>query len=121
MTRILALAALAALLAGTSASADETVATATPADAHPPVAEAPGPAPQTVAADRRADPGGDVLMTACGPEPVNAQGVAASNPHGEVSVAAGTHGYNEVSGSVCQPLPGGGFVAISAGQSRFGR
>ena len=118
MTRLFALAAAAALLFGTSASADETVATATSADAHPPADEAP-PVPLNLATDRHG--GDDVLMTPCGPERVNDQGVAENKPHGEVSVGAGTHGYNEVGGSVCQPLPGGGFVAITAGQSRYGR
>jgi len=123
MTRVWALAALLAgsALAAGSASADETVSTAMAADAHPPAAAAPGPTPQTVVADRRPDSSADVLMTPCGPEPVNDRGVAALNPHGEVSVGAGTHGYSEVGGSVCQPLPGGGFVAVTAGQSRFGR
>jgi hypothetical protein len=125
MTRLLALAAVSALLAGAAwsgaAAADETVATAASADAHPPAAEAAGPAPQTLAADRARQGGGDVLMTACGPEPVDDRGVVAYNPHGEISVGAGTHGYREVGGTVCQPLPGGGFVAVTAGQSRFGR
>jgi len=120
MTRILALSALAALLAGNAVAADETVATATPADAHPPGAEAPPPPPLSANARPR-DGGGDVLMTPCGPEPVNDRGEAAMNPHGEVSVGAGTHGYREVGGTVCQPLSGGGFVAITADSSRFGR
>jgi len=121
MTRLFALVAVAALLAGTSASADETVATATAADAHPPAAQAPGAAaPQTIAADRPAH-SDDFLMTACGPERVNDQGVVENKPHGEVSVGAGTHGYSEVGGTVCQPLPGGGFVSVTAGQTRFGR
>jgi len=119
MTRVLALAALAALLAGSAVAADETVATATSADAHPPGAEAPPPPPLN-ANMRPRDGGGDVLMTACGPEPVDDRGVAAMNPHGEVSVGAGTRGYRDVGATVCQPLPGGAFVAITADSSRFG-
>jgi len=92
MTRVLALVAVAALLTGTSAFADETVATATSADAHPPGVAAPAPGP-----------------------------VAAMRPHGELSVGVGTRGYREVGGSVCQPLPGGAFVAVTAGSSRIGR
>jgi hypothetical protein len=42
-------------------------------------------------------------------------------PHGEVRVGVGTRGYREVGGAVCQPLPGGGFVAVSGGSSRIGR
>jgi hypothetical protein len=125
MTRVLALAAVAALLAGTSlagtvAAADETVATAAAADAHPPGVTAPAPAPLNLAADRPGA-GGDVLMTACGPERVNDQGVVENKPHGEISVGGGTRGYREVGGTICQPLPGGGFVAITAGSSHFGR
>jgi hypothetical protein len=119
MTRVLALAFVATLLGGTSASAEETVATASPADAHPPGAAAPGPL--SSATDPAGAAGGDVLMTACGPERVNDQGVVETRPHGEISVGVGTHGAREVGGSVCQPLPGGGFVAVSAGQSRIGR
>jgi len=121
MTRVLALVAVAALLTGTSAFADETVATATSADAHPPGVAAPAPGPLNAATDRSRAGGGDVLMTACGPEPVNENGVAAMRPHGELSVGVGTRGYREVGGSVCQPLPGGAFVAVTAGSSRIGR
>jgi len=120
MTRVLALVAAAMLLAGTPAFADDTIATAASADAHPPGAGASAPGPLATTADPRAG-GRDVLMTACGPEPVNDQGVAALTPHGEVSVGVGARGYREVGGSVCQPLPGGGFVAVSGGSSRIGR
>jgi hypothetical protein len=120
MFRVLALVAAATLLAGSSAFADETVTTATPSDAHPPGAGAPAPGPLVPPPARRASEG-DVLMTACGPEPVNADGVAAMTPHGQVSVGTGTHGYREVGGSVCQPLPGGAWVAVSADSSRIGR
>jgi hypothetical protein len=118
MTRVWALAAVAALLAGPSAMADETVVTATSADAHPPAVEAP-PGPLAGPGATRSG-GGDVLMTRCGPEPVNDKGVAAMNPHGEVSVGVGTRGYREVGGSVCQPLPGGAWIAVSGGSSRIG-
>jgi hypothetical protein len=121
MTRVLALLAAAALLAGSPAFADDTIVTATPADAHPPGAGAPASGPLATTADARAASGGDVLMTPCGPERVNDQGVVENKPHGEISVGAGTHGYSQVGGTVCQPLPGGGFVSVSAGQSRFGR
>jgi hypothetical protein len=120
MTRVLALVAAAALLAAGPAFADDTIATATSADAHPPGAGPSAPGPLVATADPRRG-GGDVLMTACGPEPVNDKGVAAMTPHGEVSVGVGTRGYREVGGSVCQPLPGGAFVAVSAGSSRIGR
>jgi len=122
MTRVLALVAVAALLAGSPAFADDTIATATPADAHPPGASAPAPGPVATTADARAASGGggDVLMTPCGPERVNDQGVVENAPHGEISVGAGTHGYSQVGGTVCQPLPGGAFVAVSASSSRFG-
>ena len=120
MTRILALAAMAAVLAGSQAMADETVATASPADIHPPGANAPAPGPLGAGSSWRSG-GGDVLMTACGPEAVNDQGAPVLAPHGEVSVGVGTRGYREVSGSVCQPLPGGGFVAVSGGSSHISR
>jgi len=122
MTRVLALAAVAVLLTGTSATAgDETVSTATAADAHPPGVATPAPGPLNAPGNRFGAGGGDVLMTACGPERVNDQGVVENKPHGEISVGAGTSGYREVGGSVCQPLPGGGFVSVTAGSSHFGR
>src|ERR1700761_4540832 len=100
MTRVLALAAVAVLISFGTASADETVATATPADAHPPGAAA-GPQSATPvsvhdASQHRGD--GGVVMTACGPEGVDSAGVVENRPHGEISVGAGTHGYSAVGG-----------------------
>ena len=122
MIRALAFAATAALLVCGTASADETVSTAAASDAHPPAAQPAPPASLNDGAGRHGQDG-SVRMTACGPEAVDAAGVSENRPHGEVSVGAGTQGYREVSASVCQPLPNGGFVAISGGQSqgRFGR
>jgi hypothetical protein len=120
MTRVLALVAAAALMVGVPAFADDTIATASPADAHPPGAGTSTPGPVATNPDPRTG-GGDVLMTACGPERVNDKGVAEMAPHGEVSVGGGTHGYREVGGTICQPLPGGAFVAVSASSSRIGR
>jgi hypothetical protein len=122
MTRVLALAAVAVLITWGTASADETVSTATPADAHPPGAALAGAQAATPTSindpNNRPHEGGGVRMTACGPEGVDSAGVTETRPHGEISVGAGTHGYREVGGSVCQPLPNGGFVAISGGQSQ---
>ncbi len=122
MTRVLALAAVAALMAWGTASADETVSTAASADAHPPapvLTRAQATTPTSLNQDGgRSGEGGSVRMTACGPEGVDSAGVAENRPHGEISVGAGTRGYREVGGSVCQPLAGGGFVAISGGQSQ---
>ena len=120
--RVLALAAVVALITCGTAWADETVTTATPADAHPPGAATAGTqaaAPTSIAADRPRD-GGGVRMTACGPEGVDSAGVTETRPHGEISVGAGTHGYRDVGASVCQPLPNGGFIAVSGSDSRWG-
>ena len=121
MTRVWALVAAATLLATGPAFADDTIATAASADAHPPGGGSAAPGPLAATPDPRRGGGDDVLMTACGPEPVNDKGVAAMTPHGEVSAGVGSRGYRDVGGTVCQPLPGGAFVAISAGSSRIGR
>jgi len=106
--------------AASAAWSQETVSTASPADAHPPGADAaPGPIRGTADHVRTED----VVMDAgpCGPA-VSASDDPSTppdtHPHGEVSVGVGTGGYREIAGSVCKPLANGGVISISAGQEQ---
>jgi len=123
--RRLALAAvllgLAAPFGASAAWAQETVSTASSADAHPPGTQAaPGPLDDSIS---RGITHTEVVPGPCGPAVVNTDDPNAApdtRPHGEISVGVGTGGYREVGGYVCKPLAGGGAIAIGVDQMQGG-
>jgi hypothetical protein len=108
----------AATLAATTAWSQETVTTASSADAHPPGAQAtPGPLDDSIG--RETTHTSEVVDGPCGPTVSNSDDPNAgpdTHLHGEVSVGVGTGGYREVGGYVCKPLASGGAVAIGVSQ-----
>ena len=118
--RAMAFAAIAAaLLAGSAlpgaALADGPIATA---GAGPAAPQPTTPPPPLSSGDDAAHQGPLMAMGPCGPEKVKADGSLATTPHGEIEVGAGTHGYREIAGSVCQPIGQDGAVALSIGQAQ---
>jgi hypothetical protein len=111
---------LAAALAATTAWSQETVSTASSADAHPPGTQAtPGPLDESIG--RETSHTSEVVDGPCGPTVSNSDDPNAApdtHLHGEVSVGVGTGGYREVGGYVCKALPNGGSIAISGGQTQ---
>jgi hypothetical protein len=105
-------------LAATSAWSQETVTTASAADAHPPGPQAaPNPLDDTVG--RETTHNTEIVAGPCGPTVVNSDDPDAkpdTRPHGEVTVGVGTGGYREIGGYVCKPLANGGAVAIGVSQ-----
>ena len=111
-----ALPASALLLLAGPALADGPVTTASPAgSAAPQPTAAPPPLPLS---DAETEHGPPVAMGPCGPEKVKPDGRLETAPHGEVDVSAGTRGYHQFAGAVCQPIGQDGFVAVGANQTQ---
>jgi len=118
--RRLALSAVLISLLASGAWAQETVTTASSADAHPPGTLA-APSPLDESIGRQTTHTTLVTEGPCGPTVSNSDDPNAgpdTHLHGEVSVGVGTGGYRDVSGYVCKPLASGGAVAIGVSQTQ---
>ncbi len=112
-------------LAAVSANADEAIPTAKRATP-PSAAQEPPPAPLqpprfSGLAPVQPGPCGSGPVPKLAPLDADGQPAVDRSPHGEMSVAVGSHGYRSVEGAVCVPVGNNGFVAVDLGTSRFGR
>jgi hypothetical protein len=62
--------------------------------------------------------GSRVQVGPCGPEAVDDNGKAGTNPHGFVEAGVGTSGYRHIAAGVCKPLANGGAVSVSVGETQ---
>ncbi len=123
MKRALALAFTASFLLASAAMAQEAISTAANApDAGAPTPARPGP-PITLSNQRDLDDEGPLPVGRCGNPKVNADGepVKDNTPHGAIWAGAGTHGYREVGGVVCQPIGKNAEVTIAVDSVQINR
>jgi hypothetical protein len=115
--RTVLIAAALCLVAG-AAWADGPVTTTSDAARAPPQPQAAPPPLAGVTDNASPQP---MAMGPCGPERVKPDGKLDTAPHGEIEAGVGTHGYRHVAGAICQPIGQNGAIAVSAGQSQWGR
>ncbi|MGH6986302.1 MAG: hypothetical protein ACRED9_05615 [Caulobacteraceae bacterium] len=117
MGRPLLLAALLAL-AASPALAQDAVPTAGGAGRGAPAA---APAPGPLTPDQMSVDDIGPLMGPCGPTGRDAKNPDKpdSKPHGEVFVGAGTRGYREAGGIVCQPIGANSSVTLSVDAAKL--
>ncbi len=105
----------AALLACAAARAQEAISTAA---GGPPAGAPAAPPSAPITLPDRLDRGdeGPPRMGPCGPTSEDAD----AKPHGEVWAAAGTRGYRDIGGVLCQPLGKTSALTIAVDRAQIG-
>ncbi len=119
MTRALPFLLAVAFSAATGAQAQEAIPTAANAPSAGAPATSPGARIDLPDRDEDADEG-PLRVGPCG----NVAPIGEKTPnraHGAVWAGAGTHGYREIGGVVCQPIGQTGAVTIAVDRSQYGR
>lgn len=114
-----------ALLAATSASAQEAIPTASASGAGAPPVQTGGIDPTWITKDSdERDDRGPAPVGPCGApykQTQDGQLKQDKDPHGQVWAGVGTHGYRNIGGAVCIPVGQNAQVSIAVDSTQWGR